>query len=463
MSSKSGKTPTKKSSKSAVASPKGQAEASKPAKAVEKASPAKSSTSAAPAELEEHNMVNLQQVFRASRALKTHVANLVTKSGKAQLLANESPITVEILLHKVPIAGNMKRKVISLAKPIRDKTSTEICVFVRDSKTAKEKLALASAPNIKKVIALSKLRTHYNQYEARRLLAQSYDLFLCEDTILPDVCHQLGSSFLKIRKAPVPIKLSSRSAEKIAKIRDSTLFDLSPGVTQSYKIGDTGFTEEELVKNFAMSIDKVVKSLPLGWSNVKQIALIAAHCAPLPVYNNLVLPTANPTAATSQAAAPSKAAKTKRQAPSAAEEDVVAPSTKKSKLTEGSNSNGNSATPSKAEAAKSGTPSKKSETPSKKSETTPAAKSETPQSKPAAKSAKTPKSQESAPATSPKTPKASTASSTSTPNSKMASSTPTSAKAKKSEDKASSKQATPNKASTPSTKKPSTPTSAKKK
>lgn len=125
-------------------------------------------------------------------------------TGKTQLIASESPVTVEILLHKVPISGNMKRKVIPLVKPIRDKKATEICVFVRDAKIAKEKLNSASAPNIKKVIALNKLRTHYNQYEARRVLAQSYDLFLCESTILPDVCRQLGTSFLRIRKYVCP-------------------------------------------------------------------------------------------------------------------------------------------------------------------------------------------------------------------------------------------------------------------
>jgi ribosome biogenesis protein UTP30 len=143
----------------------------------------------------------LLQVFRASRALKTHTSNLLNKAGvKKDLIANESPITVEILLHKVPIKGNMKRKVIPLSKPIRDKDSTDICVFVRDSKIAKEKLQLASAPNIKKVIDIGKLRTHYKQYEARRTLANSFDLYLCEDTILLDVCNQLGSSFLRIRK-----------------------------------------------------------------------------------------------------------------------------------------------------------------------------------------------------------------------------------------------------------------------
>lgn len=128
-----------------------------------------------------------------------------------QLIAQETPITVEILLHKVPIKGNLKRKIIPLAKSTRNPETTEICVFVRDSKTAKHKLQLASAPNIKKVIDLAKLRTHYNQYEARRTLAQSYDLFLCEDTILPDVCRQLGSSFLRIRKYVISFYLSIRS------------------------------------------------------------------------------------------------------------------------------------------------------------------------------------------------------------------------------------------------------------
>lgn len=120
--------------------------------------------------------------------------------AKTQLFAAEHPITVEILLHKVPIEGSLKRKLIPLAKPIRNPDTTEICVFVRDSAVAKPKLSLAAAPNIKKVIDIKKLRTHYSQYEAKRTLAKSYDLFLCEDSVLGAVCKLLGTSFLRIRK-----------------------------------------------------------------------------------------------------------------------------------------------------------------------------------------------------------------------------------------------------------------------
>lgn len=133
--------------------------------------------------------------------MKTHASKLHSQPGaKAQLFAADSPVTVEIMLHKVPIEGNMKRKTLPLVKPVNPKESTEICVFARDAKIAKQKLQLASAPNVKKVIDLNKLRTHYNQYEARRTLAQAYDIYICEDTILPDVCRQLGSAFLRMRK-----------------------------------------------------------------------------------------------------------------------------------------------------------------------------------------------------------------------------------------------------------------------
>lgn len=156
--------------------------------------------------------IDFEQVMRASRALKTHITKLQEKAGsKAQLFSNVSPVTVEILLHKVPIKANNKRKPLPLVKPIRNNKTTEICVFARDSKVAKQKLQEASAPNISKVIDLKKLRTHYNQYEARRTLASSYDLFLVEDTILPDVCHQLGSSFLRIRKYAIFFNLKHGS------------------------------------------------------------------------------------------------------------------------------------------------------------------------------------------------------------------------------------------------------------
>lgn len=186
-------------------------------------------------------------------------------------------------------------------------------------------------------------------------------------------------------RAPVAFKLNSLVSDQIVKIRDSTLFELSAGVTQSYRIGDTGFDEAELCQNFASSIDAAIKLIPLGWSNVKQIALISTGCAPLPVYNNLVVPTKSDgvvedgKTATKAETKKETPVKGKRAAPAPVEaedeeEEAAAAPAKKKKAAASENG---SATPKKVVAEK------ETATPSKKAATTPA-KATTPKAKAAA-------------------------------------------------------------------------------
>lgn len=284
-------------------------------------------------------------MFKAARSLKNHVESLKNKPGaKSQLFSSVFPVNVEIMLHKVPLKADIRKRVISVVKPIRDPATTEICLFAKDAQKTSERVELGGASNVKKIIDLHKLRTHYIQYEARRQLLQSYDLFLSEDRVLLEVCKLLGTTFIRNKKyvpltditlshfgllteqkslrtreissfhaywssywllnltiviefvpwydrTPVGIPIDVNIADEVAKVRDSSLFEISAGVTQSYRIGDTSFTEKELCANFLESIDQIVDLLPLKWSNVKQIALISTGCVPLPVYNNLNVPT----------------------------------------------------------------------------------------------------------------------------------------------------------------------------
>jgi ribosome biogenesis protein UTP30 len=50
------------------------------------------------------------------------------------------------------------------------------------------------------VIGLSKLRANYKQYEAKRQLKDSYDLFLADVRILPMLPRLLGKKFFLSKK-----------------------------------------------------------------------------------------------------------------------------------------------------------------------------------------------------------------------------------------------------------------------
>lgn len=119
---------------------------------------------------------------------------------KTPLFSQDQYIQLDINLYKLPTKPEIKQHVIPLQIPLNDKNSTEICIFVRDSKSAKLILEQKNVPNIKKVIDIKKLKTNYDRYEARRLLASSYDLYLCEANVIVYALRYLGSSFIKRRR-----------------------------------------------------------------------------------------------------------------------------------------------------------------------------------------------------------------------------------------------------------------------
>lgn len=72
------------------------------------------------------------------------------------------------------------------------------------------------------VIGVSKLRKEYRVFEQRRQLAESYDLFLADERVLPSLPRLLGKTFFQKKKQPIPIRLmkktrAAKSAGAVAK------------------------------------------------------------------------------------------------------------------------------------------------------------------------------------------------------------------------------------------------------
>ena len=60
-------------------------------------------------------------------------------------------------------------------------------------KDAKQRLAQQQHAGIKKVVGLSKLKSKYEAFEAKRQLCDSYDLFLADERVLPSLPKLIGA------------------------------------------------------------------------------------------------------------------------------------------------------------------------------------------------------------------------------------------------------------------------------
>lgn len=94
--------------------------------------------------------------------------------------------------------------------PVFDMEGGEVCLIVKENHEEYREMLRAGKlpPQVKKVLDLKKLRTVYHQFEARRKLANSYDLFLVDKFARELAMPLLGVEFFRRKKFVTPFRFS---------------------------------------------------------------------------------------------------------------------------------------------------------------------------------------------------------------------------------------------------------------
>ena len=142
---------------------------------------------------------------------------------------------------------------------------------------------------LSKVISLSKLRTSYARFAARRELVARYDLFLCDDRIVPMLTKTLGKTFFKPKKVPVPVRLTrsgSALAAAIRAARDATHVTLRSGSCVAARVARTVHGADAATENVIAAAAQLIQMVPGKWKNVASVSLKTDESAALPVFVN---------------------------------------------------------------------------------------------------------------------------------------------------------------------------------
>jgi ribosome biogenesis protein UTP30 len=234
--------------------------------------------------------INTKLVERAVDALLNHVERNKKMGGKEQLLDDADPISVLIGMKSIPSTnGRTKPHLITLKHPLMDPDETEVCLIVKDpQREFKDKIEAKGIKAVKKVIGVSKLRSKFKQYEAKRQLCASYDLFLADDRVLPMLPHLIGKVFFEKKKQPLPVKLTRDNWDsQFQKIFNATPFYLSEGMCSTVKAGHTGMSRQHLVENIVSALDLVAELLPKKWQGIQAIHIKTHDSIALPIYHSL--------------------------------------------------------------------------------------------------------------------------------------------------------------------------------
>ncbi|KAJ9685920.1 hypothetical protein PVL29_015012 [Vitis rotundifolia] len=236
--------------------------------------------------------VAAETIEKATTALLKWQASK-SKSEKPQLLNQDQDqfIYLILTLKKIPPKGRTNPHKIPLRHPLHSPPNSELCLIVDDrpnshltSQAAKTKVKSENIP-VSKVLSLSKLKSNFRPFEAKRKLCDSYDFFLADKRIVPLLPKLLGKHFFKKRKIPVAVDLGHKNwKEQIDRACGSALLYLRTGTCSVVRVGKLSMEKEQIVENVVAAIDGVVELVPKKLAGVRSLHLKLLESLALPVY-----------------------------------------------------------------------------------------------------------------------------------------------------------------------------------
>ena len=195
----------------------------------------------------------------------------------------------------------------AIPHPIYRFDGAEVCLIVKDApggddgkssgsnKAAKAKAKnqkLAEAAGVSKVIALSKLKSKYEPHEAKRALANAFDLFLADARVLPSLARLLGKAFFRAKKQPVPVDLRGKDWKTpVSDAVRATYYFRGGGSCVNVRVARSSFTAAQVAENVEAALKNLVPKLSSPgatgkWAGVRSVLLKSAASAALPVYQS---------------------------------------------------------------------------------------------------------------------------------------------------------------------------------
>lgn len=314
--------------------------------------------------------LDLQQAKKAISALykynKKNAANDMLDSDE------ENGVFVQFTTHKIMNKAQLKRTKVALKHtPYAD--SVEVCLITKPSEKEMEDKVKSISP-IKKVVSVSTLATTYKNFESRRKLCDSYDIFLVDDRVVHLMPKLLGKNFFSKNKFPVAIKISSLK-KSVESALNATYVKLNNGTNTLVTIGNFGMSEKDILENYEAAIPQLVKIIAHNWDQVQLIGLKSTRSPVLPIH--LALPKSESTEESGKKTATKEKPATKKETPTKKEAPAKKAAPVKKETSEKKAAPAKKATPVKKEVPAKKAASTKKAAPAKAAAVAPAKKTET--------------------------------------------------------------------------------------
>ncbi|XP_073058342.1 uncharacterized protein [Primulina eburnea] len=239
----------------------------------------------------EVSRVDKSTIERAVSALLKYKSS---SSQKPQLFPDDDYVYLNLTLKKIPSKSRTKPFQISLPHPLLD-LSSQICLIIDDRAKSPTPLSedikkLVKSQNIpiSKVLKISKLKTNYKPFEAKRKLCHSYDLFLVDRRVVHLLPKLIGKEFFKKKKLPLGVDFSRKNLKfQVERALGSALLYMRTGTCSVVKVGKVSMDKDEVVDNVFDAIVGAIEKVPKKWNGVRSLHLKLYDSVSLPIYQAL--------------------------------------------------------------------------------------------------------------------------------------------------------------------------------
>ncbi|KAL3638296.1 hypothetical protein CASFOL_017667 [Castilleja foliolosa] len=230
-------------------------------------------------------------IDNAISALLKHKSSVQSSTDKLQLLPDDDYIYLNITLKKIPSNPRTNPFKVPIPHPILDAAS-QLCLIIDDRPKSPtppsdqiKKLIKAQNIPISKVIKISKLKTNYKPFEAKRKLCDSYDLFLVDKRIVHLLPKLIGKQFFQKKKLPLGVDFRKKNLKlQVERALGSALLYLSTGTCCVMKVGKVAMDKDEIAENVFDAINGAVEKIPKKWDGVRSLLLKFSDSVALPIY-----------------------------------------------------------------------------------------------------------------------------------------------------------------------------------
>ncbi|KAF7723137.1 Ribosomal L1 domain-containing protein 1 [Apophysomyces ossiformis] len=203
------------------------------------------------------------------------------------LLGNDPNVFLQVTTKRILKKNksmSVKPKRIALKySPYSD--AAEACLIVKnDAEKWEEKLKELDVNWVTKVITVKSLKAM--QFEEKRKLTSSYELFLVDDRIQHAAMSVSGGVFAKKNKYPAAVRLSGDIKARLQKMLISSYTRPTEGVCHSARIGHLGMNKDHLYQNLLAALPKLVEIGANGWQAVQTIGVQPERGPTLPLYSD---------------------------------------------------------------------------------------------------------------------------------------------------------------------------------